>query len=397
MDYIISIEGNLTSFAFYDTIVKKMHEYFELELEDQIVFDFSAAKWIDALVLPNLLCVGYWIQKERRLPAIFFVPGSQEFANMRTYLNNIGFVRIAEQYGLFEFDENIFCGLNDKVFADSVNQIEVFELSLTDQKPWNIDQEKKLIWEKLKQTLLKFITTFLGDVDTRDLSINKGSLSSTLLLFGRELIENALLHGRSFCFLAMQYNPKSKKQIRISVGDCGIGFKRSINFDRNRALKILELQKPFDVKFREQAEVKFWEERKKCEDMIRHIQESGLALNDEDISRLSGYPYIETELQGIVYGLMSRKKDPSYGLYGICEHAFKRDGVIRIHSNDTQVILTERMALPLNASAGPQGLVKILLDERYHDQNLKRGIKFKGTHIEIEMMLREVREEKNYV
>lgn len=387
MKYIIAVRGNLTSFTFYNEVIPKLHDYFANDVQDPILFDFSRVKTIDPLVLPNFLCAGFWIYEYRGISAQIFVPSNLESLPLRTFLHRTGFVKLAQAYNLFEFDNNISGGLDDSAFHATLNRIELFQgiyqtTSEDDNKTIEIDanRTKEQAWEKLIDSFVPFIKEFLQKSDEKYVLENREIISSKLLFFCREVIENALLHGKSFCFLNMQYSSSTVgKQIKISISDCGVGFRKSINADRSRSLKILTLQ--------QQLQRNSTNER--CDSIEKEIGElrmQGYPLSDEDVERLAAYPYLESELEGIVYGLLSRSQKP-YGLYSIHEriiHAL--GGTIRIHSNDTQLVLSERMWAPLAVCTTPENLLSQLMNRKYM-KNIRTGLTFKGTHIEMEFPL----------
>lgn len=385
MDYVIAIEGNLTPFVFYNTIVNEMHDYFSTKNESNIVFDFSKVEAIDALVLPNLLCTGYWILKYRSRPAKIYIPGNLEFVPIRTFLNNTGFIRLAQLYGLFEFDADISGGLKDSEYGESLNRIEVYQITYKENTNGEIDvkQTRSNAWERLKKTFVPFIDEFLKYSTDQYVLKNKLQISRSLLSFNRELIENSLLHGQSFCFVAMQYTSSYRKQIKLSIADCGVGFRKCLNLERSRSLEIQDLKQKMET-------CTYDKERAAIQLQIQEIQDECYPLRDEDIIRLAQQPHLETELEGIVYGLLSRKSKP-YGLYNIHRIIRAMGGTIRIHSNDTQLILSERTGLLLEVCGGSEQLISVLESEQYRS-NIRTGLRFRGTHIEMDIMLEEPKE-----
>ena len=396
MDYIIAVDGNLTSFVFYNEVLAQLHNYFTENNQSRILFDFSLVKMIDPLVLPNLLCTGFWISNHRGIPAKIFIPGSQTFASLRTFLDRTRFVELAQTYNLFEFDDSISGGLKETAFRTTLNRLELFQIAYQPMKERtaggadflpeiDVEQTKAKVWSQLKSSFVPFINEFLIKNADEYILAHKKGISSDLLSFCRELIENALLHGLSFCFLNMQYSPSFGKRIKISISDCGMGFKRSINADRSRSQQILALQQHLMEPCTE-------EEREHMEGQIKELLHRCYELKQEpardDVERLANYPYLNTELEGIVYGLLSRRSKP-YGLYNIHHKIIhSMGGTIRIHSNDTQLILSRRMWAPLEVSQTPESLLVQLANKQYA-ANVRTGLMFKGTHIEMEFMLNE--------
>lgn len=386
MDYRIVIDGNLTSYVFYNEVIAQLHNYFAKDIQSRILFDFSRVKSIDALVLPNLLCTGYWIERRRSAPARIFIPGNLASVPLRTFLEHTRFVELARTYGLFEFDEDLSGGLKDIVSRPTLNKLALFQIVYKDIPPAeqpeiDVAKTKEVAWEQLKKTFVPFISTFLQKSTDPYIQAHRKDISSDLLSFCKELIENALLHGRSFCFFNMQYSSAFGKQIKLSISDCGIGFKRSINADCSRSQHILLLQ--------QQLTEKAGAEQVQMETEIHQLLSQCYPLRQDDVERLAEYPYMGTELEGIVYGLLSRRSKP-YGLYNIHQKIIHRmGGTIRIHSNNTQMILSQRMWAPLAVCEAPKNLMKLLRTNEQYAANVRTGLTFRGTHIEIEFMLGE--------
>ncbi len=390
MDYRIVIDGNLTSYVFYNEVIAQLHNYFSKDIQSRILFDFSRVKSIDALVLPNLLCTGYWIEQHRGAPARIFIPGNLASVPLRTFLERTRFVELARTYGLFELDEDISGGLKDIVSRPTLNKLALFQIvykdsSTGEQPDIDVAKTKEVAWEQLKKRFVPFISTFLQKSTDPYVQTHRKEISDDLLSFCKELIENALLHGRSFCFFNMQYSSTFGKQIKLSISDCGTGFKRSINTDCSRSQHILSLQR--------QLADNVGAERVQMEAEIQRLCSQCYSLKQDDVERLAGYPYMRTELEGMIYGLLSRRSKP-YGLYNIHQKVIHRmGGTIRIHSNDAQIILSQRMWAPLEVCARPENLVKLLRTNEQFTDNVRTGLTFKGTHIEIEFMLGEDEED----
>ena len=377
MAYIIPIEGNLTSYSFYNVIIRYLHNYFANNNADRILFDFTNARLIDPLVLPNLLCAGYWIAELCDHPAEIFVPGNSDFASTRTFLSKTRFVSLAQQYNLFEFNSEISGNLTATNYRSTLNRIELFQNVLTDDGEIDIQKTRQSAWNQLDRSLTPFIEEFLSRSSEKWLLRSKDKVIDILLSVCREIIENSLFHGLCFCFLDMQYIPWGK-QIKISISDCGKGFKNAINADQKRSQRIVFLNSAL----------------KNCTDHVEKLaleaerdllRDECYPLGEKDTERLSGYPYMHDELQGIVYGLLARKSSKRYGLYDVLDQVVaKMDGTIRLHSNDTQLILTKKMWLPLMVCNTPQSLAEQL---SAYPKNVRKNLRFRGSHIEIEFPL----------
>ena len=110
----------------------------------------------------------------------------------------------------------------------------------------------------------------------------------------KELVENAKLHGKSFAFTTIQYNYKHER-VYVSIADCGKGFITSMNSQLTSAEPNEENHKVF---------------------------------NDE--------------FDAIVHGIYKRNNKP-YGIYKVIKDTLLNGGTVRIHSMNTQIILTEKL------------------------------------------------------
>lgn len=155
-----------------------------------------------------------------------------------------------------------------------------------------------------------------------------------LVRFCMEIILNCRIHGGSFCFLTMQYNDYLK-MMNISISDYGIGFKNSL------------------------------------------IRSGEFTENIDFIS----------EYESIIRGIFKRKDSEIYGLYNVLDKITTRDGVMRIHSMDTQLIITKYLYNNIKKDTLEE-IIKYKNDDKFKN-NVKSDLKYKGVHIEIEIPINE--------
>lgn len=310
MSYIIHFDGNLTSYTFYNELLGKLHNYFEDRNNEQLVFDFSQVKLIEPIVIPNLLCVGYIINTSTGNPPKIFIPDNISAGHLKRYLFDINFIYFASKYGLFTFDDTILGGLAESNM-DKLNNTILFHQDETEQESW----------DKICYYSQKFINKYLKDFDSYIAPTN------LILELSREIVENSKDHGKSFCFMTIQYN-YSREKVYIAYSDCGHGFLQSF------------LNKNIMVK---------------------------------------------SEIEAIIEGIFLRYQKP-FGLYSVIHKTLSLGGIVRIHSNQDQLVLTRNTMLSLDVSNSAADLKKILLSEK-HTKNIRRNLKFSGVHIEIEIPL----------
>lgn len=310
MHYIIHLDGNLTSYVFYNEVLGKLHNYYIEGKDKQLVFDFSQVKTIDPAVIPNLLCVGHIVTNSTGIAPKIFIPNNISAGKLKRYLYDIQFITYAQKYGFFSFDDSIWAGMSESNM-DKLNTTVFFGKSETEQESWS----------KIQRYCRRFSNKFLERYNSYITPVN------LILELSKEIVENSKEHGESFCFMTLQYN-YSREKVYISYSDCGKGFFNS--------------------------------------------------LKSKELS-------VENELDAIVNGVYLRYEKP-YGLYSVIKKTIASGGVVRIHSNKDQLILTQNMTLPFEIS-NTDSIMKKLLSSDYLKNNIRKNLKFSGVHIEIEIPL----------
>lgn len=155
-----------------------------------------------------------------------------------------------------------------------------------------------------------------------------GPDENSILNFLKELAVNSCEHGLSYSYTTI-HAKYSNRTIYIAISDGGRGF-----------------------------------------------LESCVEEHAEDI-----YHYkkvIDSEACAILYCINVRKKSKIFGLHSVIRDTISVGGTVRIHSNDSQVIFTPRIKEQFEKD--------ILLDDlSFWKYNVKKDLRFGGTHIEIEI------------
>lgn len=305
-NYIIEIKNNLTSYVFYNTLLPKLHDYYVKNSQEKLVFDFSQVKSIDPTVIPNLLCVGYIISSYSNEPAELLISNNIISTELKRYLNEIKFIKYAEMYNLFSFDDSLKGGWTETKMSP-LNTTLLFNSTESEEETWS-----KLI--RINNFLSKYLSEF-------NLVYNSSNL---ILELSKEIIQNSKIHGRSFAFMTLQYN-YLKEKVYLSYSDCGIGFMNSLN-------------------------------------------EAGKSASDE--------------LEAICEGIFSRYGKP-FGLYNVISRIINRNGIVRIHSNNTQLILTNKDILGFDIIKSAESFKRSLNLKT----DVRKNLKYAGVHIEIELPL----------
>lgn len=204
--YIISVEGNLTSFVFYNELLGKLHEYYESGQKKEVLFDFTKIESIDSLVIPNLLCVCHIIKvNSEHVPTMMFSENISD-EKIRRYINDINFVKIGKKFNLIKF-QNAEC--------QSSHSVE----SLDTTTYFNSNEDEILTWSRMTVV----VDEFLRKYNSKDAVQINPVERSLLMEISNEIVSNSIKHGKSFVFVTMHYN-KTLKRLKLSFSDCGMGF-----------------------------------------------------------------------------------------------------------------------------------------------------------------------------
>lgn len=358
--YHILMYGGLSSHKFYHTLLPELHSYAVNKSGKAILFDFTNVKAISPLVIPNLLCLGYIIKSNYYHTPLIYVPDNSAADRLRYYLHDIDFVKLSKKYGLFEFTNSIDYGelqnILDQVCATS-------EFNLPDLVGDCENACDKVVEDRVRDKVHKefgtFFKKYMGNFSytVKDTTIGidtKDTCDKFAENICTQLLTNALCHGRSFAFMTAQVNYKFRR-VYLSIGDCGIGLKEGINY------KIANQKEPF-----------------------------------ENFTEM-----VSDELSAIITAIFARAEDKDhnnqiYGLYPLVKTTIQNGGIVRIHSNNTRLILTENLLQQLEISTYRRSDIKQIrtsfLKPLYDKDgeylyNVEPNLKYGGTHIEIEIPL----------
>lgn len=321
----------LSSYEFYAWI-QNIRGQLLFQNDEQVVLDFTEVIRIEAPVIPNLLCLGQILKTNTLSRPILRLAESLTGGHLKKYLNDINFLQYATEYKLFEFENSPYGGWDGKQM-DSRNTTIYFPLP--DVRGLTVEEIKALVsneyYTRVRMGLAAFIKYYLATFDVEKIQVNTDKSGNSIFELICEMTINSAAHGRSFSFATMQANYSAKK-IFISISDCGGGFKKSV---------------------------------------AQNINDGRI-----DSNILSRIPV--NEFEAIIVGLYARVYEDDYGLYSVAQKVLKLGGTMRIHSNDTQVVLTPAYETAFNERI-------LLSDKSFAKKNVRRNLVFGGAHIEIDL------------
>lgn len=157
---------------------------------------------------------------------------------------------------------------------------------------------------------------------------NDNDSNNIVLNLLKELAANAAQHGKSYSYTTV-HAKFSKNRIYIAISDSGKGFLQS------------------------------------CKE-----EHADKLLKKNEI--------LHNEVDAIVYCTYLRAGSKKFGLYAAIVETLHFGGIVRIHSNDSQIIFTPQIKEQFESKT-------LLQYAKFWKYNVKRNIKFSGTHIEIEI------------
>lgn len=336
----LKFEKDLTSFEFYNQTLPSLHHFFNERPSGEILFDFSGIDFINPLVVPNILACAVILKEYFKEPVELFIPWKPK---LLSYLHDIKFLEISRTHKLFYLDEKYIGGFK----IDSIDKeckTHAFDYGTSLEKIYyELEKSKKII---------EFIF--------KDKFSAKAEKFDNLMEILCEIIQNGCSHSKSMCFATFQTNlgrnVKYKKAF-LSVSDCGIGFYKSIYNKINKG--------EYSAKF--------------------VTNDVFLGLDDKK----------ERDILSILEAIFFRQHENIDGLYDVITRILNQNGVVRIHSNTTQLILTksnfeeflkDKKLIFEYFNRKFEELINNKLQIKYSPVR-KNEANFRGVHIELEVPL----------
>ena len=268
------------------------------------LLDFSYVKWIDGNVIPNMLLLGHWLERKTGYIPTIRLGRDFQSGHLKKYLYYINFFYYADDVYKFEDPDERYKGWEGKNM-DKENRTLFFSFPYAEIKNEKELPKRKLILEKRNYEARRAIYDILTDFFVYYFSeFNYGSYDekmNRILDILSQIVSNSILRGLSEAYLTVQA-VYIKRRILVSASDRGIGMKRGIEYTKTS----------------------------------EYLDKKGHYSIDKDEL---------DEKEAIVQSMYYRKDSEIYGLYTAINHLLEMDGTIRIHSNDTKIILEKNVNL----------------------------------------------------
>lgn len=211
----IDVPRDLTSYEFYNNLLIQREKKIVAEEQD-IILDFSRTYRIEPLVVPNMLCFGYEFRKKYGNVAKIYIPDISYSGELKNYMNEIGFIKYAERFGLFEFITSPYGGLQGK-------KIDPICGTLYFDTQNSIDE----INRGVEYCITPFAEQYLSKFESMHKCNDGIYYKNEITEFLTEMIINCRTHAKSFSFTTLHAKYSANK-IYIAVSDFGCGFSNTI-------------------------------------------------------------------------------------------------------------------------------------------------------------------------
>ena len=217
---IINIPIQFSSAGFYNTILPQVL-YSLSDYAVRIIFDFSSTRNINALVIPDLLCIGYDIKKKTGEPAVIYIPETMEMETLKNYLYQIRFTELARKRNqeIFKFIYSPTAGMSGKKI-DPLCRTFFFDTKITR------DEISRIITFHILEFADKYLSQFIYKEIEDNIQKKDVIYKNAIVEFIREAVYNCSEHSESFSIATLHANYNDKK-VYISISDYGRGFLKS--------------------------------------------------------------------------------------------------------------------------------------------------------------------------
>ena len=284
----LEYSGAISTAYFYKTILSQIENLKKQYFKGCIVLDFTDVGQFESSVIPNLLILGDYIKDCTENRPLICIDESNTSGSLKRYLYQIGFFNLCEQKERFYLDCDKYTGWPEENKMDVLNTTVYFEVASSEELAESQKPEypllSKRIWNYIQDNLYTFSSKYLSSYQefTEYNDIKSEMESNMALSMTHEIIKNSLIHGRSYSYVTFQIN-RSKKKIYLTLSDYGMGF-------------------------------------------YKNLKDKGIKVKDEGMA--------------IIEGIFTRAMEEGYGLYDVVCRTLEQSGAVRIHSNNTKIVLT---------------------------------------------------------
>lgn len=378
----IYFSGTITSFVFYNQVFKALREHYKKNgVAVAPIFSFIFVKYFDSLVVPNLISLGLILKSIHNKPTqleiestrptkfldngwFFKAVGKRDAYSEELAVDGSKYTTIQEiGHDIYDFESKLLgfynipdvkYNIDHRVFVfwdDSYTYYRLFtQESISEKELGKIRSDK---YDELKPYINKRYQNILKILNDNNKNVVLGVLT--------EIITNAVLYSGSHCSAMLQ---TKENETKISISDCGVGFEYSFEKRKER----------FGVEYK---------------NVFNEFS------TDEQVKYKNLFYILET------LNYSKEKSDGRDNLYTLLNIILKKNnnnnidkGTIRIHYNDTQVIMTSNRCVRCN-EIDPKKCARCLLKDYNPAKEISKSNlrifdnSYRGVHIEVELKFKD--------
>ncbi len=379
--------GNITSFVFYNQLFKALREHYKQNgVKVAPIFSFIYVERFDSLVVPNLISLGFILKSIHKKPTRLEIVRTKptKFLDEGWFFRAVGHPNIfSEEVGKNMIRHTTLQETGYEIYDFEPKMLGFYDNSVV-SKPYRADHRVFVFREDSFRYYSRFIQTNITEKELDSIRTDKlteleplitNRFDDVLYEQGRqtlneenshivlailtELITNAVLYSGSHCSAMLQ---RIGNITKISISDGGVGFGYSL----------------------EKKKEKFGKEYRNVFDEFSSVEQE----------KYKNFLYI---FETLSYSKEKEERTARENLYTLLKTVLKKrgesefqEGTIRIHYEDTQIIMTSNKCSGCN-KFDPKECAKCLL-RNYNPANevSKSNLRFfdgffKGVHIEVEL------------
>lgn len=383
----IYFAGNITSFVFYNQLFNALREHYKKNgVSVAPIFSFVNVDRFDPLVVPNLISLGFILKSIHNKPIrleikstnatkfldngwFFKAVGPNSVFSEELNIDGSGISRTIEQetgHGLYEFESKKLGFYNFSNVSESYNpDHRVFVFREDSYKYYSEFIQDDVSEEKLGIIRSKKYDELKPLIANRYWNVLKKTPNDhdklTILGVLAEIITNAVLYSGSHCSAMLQ---TVNNETKISISDCGVGFEYSFK----------KRQEKFGGDYTKVFNKFSSDEQEKYKNFL-YIFETLHYSKEKSVDRDNLFTLLNIVL----------RKDDKWGI---------EEGTVRIHYNDTQIILTSKRCRSCS-KFDPSACAKCLLRNYNPSNEISLSnlrffeSTFRGIHYEIEIIFKD--------
>ncbi|MBQ8804692.1 MAG: hypothetical protein IJZ53_13775 [Tyzzerella sp.] len=337
MDNIIIFDEKISTYYFYNNILRKSFEIYSLDRETPPILDMRKTQYITPSAVPVILSFGDYLRKLYKQPIELLIGSESSLLN---FIICSQFKSISEKLQIFKIDKEIIESWNYKELRD-LHKISYTNIHYTDvDRIKNPVKKRDYIYDCLVDKSKAVYGKILQDTHQLPINIIDATISSIA-----EIETNSIIYSNSYSFT---YVASDKYGTNISIADSGVGFERS-----------------------------FIKEKRKL-NMVEKYQKLG--------PKFHNYLVIMSVLN---YSYEKHLKDKRADLWTLMTNVVKCNGIFKIQYGNTQVIFSQNSCKNCKRNEGKKDIsscVSCLLERQSEDSYspIKLfGVGFQGVRIEI--------------